>query len=128
MKHLKIEDIIQGLSMNEEILDLIKKFVFSYRGSVTVNKDDAPPGKNPEDAIFKDLRDVEDGIWEVSHCDLVQIRSHMYTGGVVKFVLVIVDLWGHAGYPGGETSKYFGRVEVEIEELAFVLSLMNMMK
>ena len=124
MKHLKIEDIIKSIDLNDEFLDMVKNFVTDNRGSVILENE----GDLPLDPKIKTLAELEEGLCKATVCDLVKIKTNIYTAGIERFTYVILDLFGHSGVPGGEKDLYLARVAFEIEDTALILSLINVVK
>lgn len=120
---ISVKDILGLLTLEEELKILLQRLVLSHRGSVEVI---IPKEGGKENPVFKDLVSLEDNIWMINGIVLVDLKSFNVLGSTdTRSVNVVVDCWGHLGIPDGETSKFLGRCSMTMEEIAFILMLIN---
>lgn len=128
MRRLRLKDIINSIDISEELYVLLLNVTRGHRGEgleIITGNNHILPFPEGKDILIKDFRDLEEQVDFVTKCEIKAMNSSMNIGETVTFINVTMDLWGHAGYPDGDTDKYLGRVKLMMEDIAFVLSIMD---
>lgn len=86
-----------------------------------------PFGEMPDKPIIQTKEDLMPLVHSITHAEVVHFCINMTDvgDGGTEYYMFRLDIFAHAGYPGGESDKYLGRIELHIEENGFAL-LMGM--
>jgi len=78
-------------------------------------------GDLPGDTLLETVDDLEQFIFSITKAEVKHVCVNDSETDNKTYFIFRLDLWAHAGYPGGSSNKYIGRITLSIEESGFLL-------
>lgn len=79
--------------------------------------------ENPEhmEPVIVDHASMKEYLYSIVKADIANHSVQRSEGSTPPTITLYMNLWGHAGIPGGNHGKYLGHIKLVMEEMAFVL-------
>lgn len=117
---IRIQDIITRYDIASKFPTILEDLGMEIlKDGINVEKPGPPCGDMPGESLLKNNDDLEKYLFGITRVDI----KHFYTYDryTIDYITFYLDLWCHAGYPGGESDRYIGRITLSIESFAFLL-------
>lgn len=112
------EDIMERMELHDKLPEIIEYLgCADMLDDVYVHTGEALPAK----PIIRNAKDLKEYMYSISKATIVHFSINENDENGKEYCLFRLDLWKHAGYPGGEDSLYVGRIDLLIEAYGFLL-------